>query len=170
MWYRFFVCIWVLVWQCLYLGACVAVFIFGCLCGSVYIWVLVWQCLYLSACVAVFIFECLCGSVCIWVLVWQCLYLSACVAVFIFECLCRSVYICLVWVLIIFNKEAYLPSIYFSLIVKSGSDPFLEPTCTKQWEWSFLLTTTTGAFDWIRTHALEIATHYIKHRPFLCDC
>ena len=40
-----------------------------------------------------------------------------------------------------------MPSIYFSSIVKSRSNPFLEPTSTKQQGKHFLLKETTGAFE-----------------------
>jgi len=32
------------------------------------------------------------------------------------------------------TQSSIKPSIHFSSIVKSGSNPYLEPTCTKQWE------------------------------------
>ena len=51
-----------------------------------------------------------------------------------------------------------MSSIYFSSIVKSRSNPFLEPTSTKQEGYSFLLKETTGAFDGARTHDLPITS------------
>jgi len=35
----------------------------------------------------------------------------------------------------------------FGCADKSRSNPFLEPTSTTQWSWSFLLKVTMGAFD-----------------------
>ena len=55
----------------------------------------------------------------------------------------------------IFNERACLTFtsiIYFSLIVKSCLNPFLEQTSPKQWGKSFLLKETTVAFDGVRTH------------------
>ena len=37
----------------------------------------------------------------------------------------------------------------------SRSNPFLEPTSTKQWGWSFLLKETTGAFDSVPTQLTD---------------
>ena len=45
-------------------------------------------------------------------------------------------------------QSSIRPSIYFSSIVKSRSNPFLEPSSTKQQGKSFLLKETTGAFAW----------------------
>ena len=45
-------------------------------------------------------------------------------------------------------------------LCKSCSNPLLEPTSTKQWEWSFLLNETTGAFDGARTHNWLISTDH----------
>ena len=58
--------------------------------------------------------------------------------------------------------------IYFSSIVKqaffclckSRSNPFLEPTSTKQLEYSFLLKETTRAFDGARTHDWQVSTDH----------
>ena len=52
----------------------------------------------------------------------------------------------LIWHL---SQSSTRPSIYFSLIVKLCSNPFLEPT-------SFLLKETMGAFDGAQTHDLHI--------------
>ena len=43
-------------------------------------------------------------------------------------------------------------------LCKSHSNLFLEPTSTKQWESSFLLKETTGAFDGARTHDWQVST------------
>ena len=55
-----------------------------------------------------------------------------------------------------------MPSISFSSIVKSRSNPFLEQTSTKQYKKSFLLKETTGAFYRTRTHYRHI-TSKITH-------
>ena len=41
---------------------------------------------------------------------------------------------------------------------KSSSNPFLEPTSTKQWEQSFLLKETTWTFDGAQTHDWRISS------------
>ena len=45
-------------------------------------------------------------------------------------------------------------------LCKSRSNPFLEPTSTKQLELSFLLKETTGAFDGARTHDWQVSTDH----------
>ena len=63
-------------------------------------------------------------------------------------------------VLSIFNEGAtwnkcqfsIRPSLYFSSIVKSLSNLFLEPSRTKQRGYLFLFNETTGAFDGEQTH------------------
>ena len=50
--------------------------------------------------------------------------------------------------------------ICFSCLCKSRSNPFLEPTSTKQWEKSFLLKETAGAFDGARTHDWQVSTNH----------
>jgi len=51
----------------------------------------------------------------------------------------------------IVNEVAFIiVSLYFSSIVKSRSNPFLEPTSTKQWGKRFLVKETSGAFDGVR--------------------
>ena len=73
----------------------------------------------------------------------------------------------LIWHL---SQSSVRPSIYFSLIVKSCSNLFLEPTSTMQLGYSFLLKETTGAFDGARTHDPHITSqtcnplHHV-HRP-----
>ena len=54
-----------------------------------------------------------------------------------------------------------MPSICFSSIVKSSSNPFLEPTSTKPKGLSFLLKETTGAFDRARAHKLRVRRAYL---------
>ena len=56
----------------------------------------------------------------------------------------------LIWHL---SQSSIRPSIYFSSFVKSGPNPFLEPTST-----NFLLKDITGAFDGYRTHDLHITS------------
>ena len=46
-----------------------------------------------------------------------------------------------------FSQASIRPWFYLSLIDKSPSNPFLEPTSTKQWGESFVLTETTWGFD-----------------------
>ena len=48
---------------------------------------------------------------------------------------------------------------YFGLC-KSCSNPFLEPTSTKQLEQSFLIMETMGAFDGDRTHDWQVSTDH----------
>ena len=45
-------------------------------------------------------------------------------------------------------------------LCKSRSNPFLEPTGTKQLKYSFLLKETPGAFDGARTHAWYVSTDH----------
>ena len=45
-------------------------------------------------------------------------------------------------------------------LCKSRLNPFLEPTSTKQWEKSFLLKETTGAFDGVWTHDWQVFTDH----------
>ena len=81
--------------------------------------------------------------------------------------------ICFVFVLTIFtegliwhlSQSSIRPSLYFSSIVKSRSNPFLESTSIKQW--SFLLKEITGSFDGVRTYECQITsqTRYPLRRP-----
>ena len=50
-------------------------------------------------------------------------------------------------------------------LCKSNSNPFLEPTSTKQWEYSFLLKETTGVFDGARTHDWQVSTDHESEAP-----
>ena len=45
-------------------------------------------------------------------------------------------------------------------LCRSRSNPFLEPTSTKQLELSFLLKETTGAFDGARTHDWQVSIYH----------
>ena len=63
------------------------------------------------------------------------------------------------------SQSSIGPSIYFSLIVKSHLDLFLEPTCTKQYGQIFLLKETTEAFDGDQTNDRHIMSQ--THNP-LC--
>ena len=68
----------------------------------------------------------------------------------------------LIWHL---SQSSIRPSVYFSSIVKSRSNPFLESTSIKQW--SFLLKEITGSFDGVRTYECQITsqTRYPLRRP-----
>ena len=48
--------------------------------------------------------------------------------------------------------------IYLSSFVKSRSNPFLEPTSTEQWVFSFLTNDTTGVWNEVRTYDWQAST------------